>query len=1189
MANLLPGSTIDGFSIWHSGNLSVDDILRNPRAPGRFFIQDGQTAYGSEALITLALGDADTGFKWITDGNFALVTNGAERVRFTSGGQVGVGTGAPSALLHVAGTARVDGNAVFSTLITLPSAYGSNTIKGGTGDNATYATHNVRMQSWWGVGFEDHSGAVNGVYDARTGTWKVKGGYAFGPDDEPSRTTTIAQDGEKTILITNTHGFVEIGPKNGGAAHLYTDRPYWAMNKPLVAQTHFQLGDGSQTLIGLTNGTIGGQAIVLNNDARLKPWGNLGMDSNSFLRGGKPLIGSDGSTLFLNQTAAHSRVIVDGPTTFTGLLTPNGGIRWDSTVNPGSDYAQISYQSDNNTYALHGDSNENGTLIIEAGNDTSGAASADVIVLKSSATVVDGGVGSRLRVMNPHGFVDIGAQNTGAMHFITGQPFFYFNKDISAVGSIGVYGSSTVLTATTGTIGGNRILHTGTTDPGFVEGARTIRPASGDLNALTATGVYDHPAPVNGIASDWTYVLHLAHRDEPNNWGAQIAQHFHSDGLKVRRKFAGTWGAWHTIWTSATFNPDTKANLDSPTFSGTVTLGRTVQNADSIRRRGGHLGMIQHMPEGNGAVFAFETVSGQEDWQWANQIRFEPSGQIVAPALSTTAISLDARSAERNITFTNRADGATTYLYAQTAGGGLLGLYDSANGNIWQYNRAANTFTVDKPVRANLGTETTTLNVTAGAGALNLRAGNADHTYLALFPRTANAGLRGAFIGFPTAGSDNLTFTNELSATSLSLSSVAGFAYGADGVTRLRVAKSGDTEINGRTVITAGTGAQDAGMFARANIQLTTTDGSNPAVAFRKNGVDAVTLTYRGGNELYLQYTDESRLWHSGNLDPATAGRLRVTTVDMDTGPAAYPAGTMFLSDYTPGGSGIPDGMMVTATSIDGNHDGYFQLHKGWGANGALSFRNASGTGWAAWRTLWDTANFNPSSKADTTDPRLQNWGLFRTNGGQDFLGRGGRIIVASDGGNGAPGTLYLNYAGDFTGGVVIQSATQIGGSLTAGGPTILNATLLVAGASTLQSTLLVTGHATLQAGLTAGGASSFQSNLTVAGTFTANSTGVFQSTVTASDFLKSSRRELKQDITPYEQDALSEIGKLDIVNFRYRNDPATAHIGIIADDTENTLISGEGHDHFNTANTVAMLIRAVQQLTARVAELEGR
>jgi predicted nucleic acid-binding Zn-ribbon protein len=62
-------------------------------------------------------------------------------------------------------------------------------------------------------------------------------------------------------------------------------------------------------------------------------------------------------------------------------------IKFNSSVNYGSDYGYIEYDDDNNAYNYWGDSNENSALIIGVENDGKNTVS-DVVVLKSPASVI---------------------------------------------------------------------------------------------------------------------------------------------------------------------------------------------------------------------------------------------------------------------------------------------------------------------------------------------------------------------------------------------------------------------------------------------------------------------------------------------------------------------------------------------------------------------------------------------------------------------------------------------------------------------------------------------------------------------------------------------------------------------------------------------------------------------------------
>lgn len=91
-----------------------------------------------------------------------------------------------------------------------------------------------------------------------------------------------------------------------------------------------------------------------------------------------------------------------------------------------------------------------------------------------------------------------------------------------------------------------------------------------------------------------------------------------------------------------------------------------------------------------------------------------------------------------------------------------------------------------------------------------------------------------------------------------------------------------------------------------------------------------------------------------------------------------------------------------------------------------------------------------------------------------------------------------------------------------------------------------------------------------------------------AQAFETHSARALKQDIRPLRESALEILNAIPIYTFKYVSDTTSSdNIGIIADDVMDSRISGEKHDRFSLANTVGLLIKAVQELTLRVDELE--
>lgn len=89
--------------------------------------------------------------------------------------------------------------------------------------------------------------------------------------------------------------------------------------------------------------------------------------------------------------------------------------------------------------------------------------------------------------------------------------------------------------------------------------------------------------------------------------------------------------------------------------------------------------------------------------------------------------------------------------------------------------------------------------------------------------------------------------------------------------------------------------------------------------------------------------------------------------------------------------------------------------------------------------------------------------------------------------------------------------------------------------------------------------------------------------------FLQESSRELKTDIADYTDNALSIVNATKITTFRYKNDTTNeSRIGFIAEDTPSEL-SGVDQKAFRIGDTVAVLLKAVQELTARIETLEAQ
>jgi hypothetical protein len=93
--------------------------------------------------------------------------------------------------------------------------------------------------------------------------------------------------------------------------------------------------------------------------------------------------------------------------------------------------------------------------------------------------------------------------------------------------------------------------------------------------------------------------------------------------------------------------------------------------------------------------------------------------------------------------------------------------------------------------------------------------------------------------------------------------------------------------------------------------------------------------------------------------------------------------------------------------------------------------------------------------------------------------------------------------------------------------------------------------------------------------------------TITSTGFFQSSSRAVKTNIVNFDKNALDIIDQTQIVTFSYKNDPTRKHIGFIAEDTPVEL-STEKQNTMDTSSTVAVLLKAIQELEARVKALEN-
>lgn len=95
-------------------------------------------------------------------------------------------------------------------------------------------------------------------------------------------------------------------------------------------------------------------------------------------------------------------------------------------------------------------------------------------------------------------------------------------------------------------------------------------------------------------------------------------------------------------------------------------------------------------------------------------------------------------------------------------------------------------------------------------------------------------------------------------------------------------------------------------------------------------------------------------------------------------------------------------------------------------------------------------------------------------------------------------------------------------------------------------------------------------------------------STLKAAAYNTGSLRALKENIVDTSINALDIIDNTDIVEFNFISDKTKERrVGFIADDTDE-LLSGPLHDKMDLNNCIGVLLKAIQELNAKINALEG-
>jgi uncharacterized small protein (DUF1192 family) len=339
-------------------------------------------------------------------------------------------------------------------------------------------------------------------------------------------------------------------------------------------------------------------------------------------------------------------------------------------------------------------------------------------------------------------------------------------------------------------------------------------------------------------------------------------------------------------------------------------------------------------------------------------------------------------------------------------------------------------------------------------------------------------------------------------------------------------------------------------------------DNDNEGWIFRHDGTNTagtkIDLLSIGRDRLKYKGYD---LLHTGNTSYVRGG-VYETAVDWNTLVSNSFIGSVNMGTNAPTADGSWWNLISTRHRnglTDGNNYG-MQIASGMTGSylNRIYFRSQSNNTWQGWREFWHSGNVTFGTKGagvalkTEADGRLgleswvrvANFAGLTTPAGTAFYQNGpANWVIAS-----TPGTTvsYLDFkAGDTTsrGSVYAMSDNSIG--FTGGSGT------------NWRFRTYANGNATLTGQMTATG------------------------------FVQSSLRSLKKDIQPFTTNATGILKRAQVRTFIFKADSAnTRHIGFIADELPEEMSAAE-HNGVDQANTVALLVKSLQEMNARIEALE--
>lgn len=272
----MAGSTSRGW-VFKSGKTSGGNIASISATGVAVFNSKLAVGNNINPAITLALGDTDTGFKWVSDGIFELFTNNIAIAKFNttgihlnkpiitgstdlrSNGMYGIYDSNKIGHIWSMGTAYkiLDNGTTFGNLYGLAYKH-TNNATGGTmagGHQMVWCENGVPKAALGSSGIWT-GGYVNGASSTITGNLYAGNLESKGYLNLVDSNTKLLRGSGNTVKIQTNSGNIEIGPMNSSHAHIYTDRPSFYFNKELLVnnQTVYHNGNVGKFVTG-QNGT----------------------------------------------------------------------------------------------------------------------------------------------------------------------------------------------------------------------------------------------------------------------------------------------------------------------------------------------------------------------------------------------------------------------------------------------------------------------------------------------------------------------------------------------------------------------------------------------------------------------------------------------------------------------------------------------------------------------------------------------------------------------------------------------------------------------------------------------------------------------------------------------------------------------------------------------------------------------